>query len=71
MRETGRVTGTIRYGEIQIEAGGVIAGDVQVTGTPKPVAKPVEQADAPAATTATATTSPDDKPMPTASSAAE
>jgi cytoskeletal protein CcmA (bactofilin family) len=32
VRSTGRVTGTIRYGEIQIEAGGVIAGDVQVAG---------------------------------------
>lgn len=69
VRETGRVTGTIRYGEIQIEAGGVIAGDVQVTGTPKPVAKPAEPTEAPAA--ATVSPSSDDKPMPKASSAAE
>lgn len=69
VRESGRVTGTIRYGEIQIEAGGVIAGDVQVTGTPKAVAKPVEQAPKTAETQAKPAE--DDTPAPTASSAAE
>ncbi len=68
VRASGRVTGTIRYGEIQIEAGGVIAGDVQVTGTPKPVAKPAET---PTVTVASpAPESSDDNPS-AASSAAE
>jgi cytoskeletal protein CcmA (bactofilin family) len=71
VRENGRVTGTIRYGEIQIEAGGVIAGDVQVTGTPKPVAKPADEA--PKAAEASAQTSSGDtqESTPKASSAAE
>ena len=30
VRSTGKVVGTIRYGEIEIEAGGVISGDVQM-----------------------------------------
>ena len=30
IRATGRVTGTIRYGQIEIECGGQIAGDIQV-----------------------------------------
>lgn len=29
IRATGRVTGNIRYGEIEIETGGVISGDIQ------------------------------------------
>lgn len=30
IRSTGQVSGTIRYGEIEIEAGGTISGDVQM-----------------------------------------
>lgn len=33
IRATGKVVGTIRYGTVEIEAGGEIAGDVQVSGT--------------------------------------
>lgn len=62
VRSTGRVVGTIRYGEIEIEAGGIISGDVQmmVPEMPKAVAdsqpaRPVASA-APAA--APTTTSP-------------
>ena len=32
IRSTGKVVGTIRYGTVEIEAGGEIAGDVQVSG---------------------------------------
>lgn len=30
IRSTGKVTGTVRYGKIEIEEGGQIAGEVQV-----------------------------------------
>jgi cytoskeletal protein CcmA (bactofilin family) len=33
IRSTGKVTGTIRYGTVEIEAGGEISGDVQVSGS--------------------------------------
>lgn len=33
IRATGKVTGTIRYGTVEIEAGGEISGDVQVSGS--------------------------------------
>lgn len=33
IRSTGRVSGSIRYGEIEINAGGQIVGDLQVIGT--------------------------------------
>lgn len=33
IRSSGKVMGTIRYGTVEIEAGGEIAGDVQVSGT--------------------------------------
>jgi cytoskeletal protein CcmA (bactofilin family) len=29
IRSTGKVTGTIRYGQIEIECGGQISGDIQ------------------------------------------
>jgi len=32
IRSTGKVVGTIRYGTVEIEAGGEISGDVQVSG---------------------------------------
>lgn len=45
VRSTGRVVGTIRYGEIEIEAGGVISGDVQVMAPEeKAAAKPADTA---------------------------
>lgn len=52
IRSTGKVTGTIRYGQIEIECGGQIAGDVQ-------------QATGPAASTAS-TSSATVTPQPTA-----
>lgn len=33
IRATGKISGTIRYGTVEIEAGGEISGDVQVSGT--------------------------------------
>lgn len=35
IRSTGKVTGTIRYGQIEIEAGGEISGEIQVSGAAK------------------------------------
>jgi cytoskeletal protein CcmA (bactofilin family) len=40
IRATGRVTGTVRYGQIEIECGGQISGDVQA----QPMAEPAEPA---------------------------
>jgi cytoskeletal protein CcmA (bactofilin family) len=37
IRATGRVNGTIRYGQIEIECGGRISGDVQSTSGDEPV----------------------------------
>lgn len=34
LRSTGRITGTIRYREIEIERGGKIAGTIEVVGDP-------------------------------------
>lgn len=45
VRSSGRVIGTIRYGEIEIEAGGIISGDVQMM-VPEP--PKVAEADKPA-----------------------
>ena len=40
VRSTGRIKGTVRYGQIQIEEGGQIEGDVSVVKTPnKPAPK--------------------------------
>lgn len=36
VRGTGRLKGTLRYGEVEIEAGGRIAGEVQVFGEEEP-----------------------------------
>jgi cytoskeletal protein CcmA (bactofilin family) len=33
IRSTGRVTGQVRYGQIEIEPGGEISGDIQVVGS--------------------------------------
>lgn len=38
IRATGRVTGTIRYGEIEIECGGQISGDVRANTGDEPLA---------------------------------
>jgi|HubBroStandDraft_1064217.scaffolds.fasta_scaffold00065_29 cytoskeletal protein CcmA (bactofilin family) len=39
IRATGRVTGTIRYGQIEVERGGRIAGDIEATAEPAAVAE--------------------------------
>ena len=44
IRATGKVTGTIRYGQIEIECGGQVSGDVQVmqsseSASPVPIAQ--------------------------------
>jgi cytoskeletal protein CcmA (bactofilin family) len=39
IRATGRVTGEIRYGEIEIECGGVICGDIQTVDSGNPGAQ--------------------------------
>lgn len=38
VRGTGRLKGVLRYGEVEIEAGGRIAGEIQVFGEDEPVA---------------------------------
>jgi len=38
IRATGRVSGTIRYGQIEVECGGQISGDVQATAGNDPLA---------------------------------
>jgi cytoskeletal protein CcmA (bactofilin family) len=40
IRASGRVSGTIRYGQIEIECGGRISGDVQANAGDEPVATP-------------------------------
>lgn len=52
IHSTGVVSGTIRYGEIVIEAGGQISGDVQVLGKGRSAAldKPLPPKEAPAPT---------------------
>ena len=40
IRATGRVSGTIRYGQIEIECGGRISGDVQANAGDEPLATP-------------------------------
>lgn len=47
IRETGRVSGTIRYGKIRIDEGGVVCGDVAATeaaAKPNAAARPLEAA---------------------------
>jgi cytoskeletal protein CcmA (bactofilin family) len=52
IKASGRVSGTIRYGQLEVECGGQVSGDVQATGPdavelkPSPVAAPAEAADA-------------------------
>lgn len=54
IRSTGRVMGEIRYGEIEIESGGVISGDIRTMGDAGEGEKPAE----------TQSASPDSKPVP-------
>jgi cytoskeletal protein CcmA (bactofilin family) len=44
IRATGRVSGTIRYGQIEIECGGQISGDVQASAGDEPLAMPESRA---------------------------
>ena len=44
IRATGRVSGTIRYGQIEIECGGQISGDVQANAGDEPLAMPENRA---------------------------
>ncbi|AWK86114.1 hypothetical protein DEW08_07495 [Azospirillum thermophilum] len=46
VRATGKITGSIKYGELAVEAGGQLVGDIQILGAAKPAAA------APAATPA-------------------
>lgn len=52
VRSTGKITGSIKYGELEVEAGGRLIGDIQVVesgatiariATPAPAPAPVEQ----------------------------
>jgi cytoskeletal protein CcmA (bactofilin family) len=47
VRSTGKITGSIKYGELAVEAGGQLIGDIQVMGAAKPAA-PATPADKPA-----------------------
>jgi len=40
IKATGRVSGTIRYGQLEVECGGQISGDVQTTGSGAAEARP-------------------------------
>jgi cytoskeletal protein CcmA (bactofilin family) len=31
---TGRIIGTIRFGELEVERGGTLSGDIAIAGTP-------------------------------------
>jgi cytoskeletal protein CcmA (bactofilin family) len=44
VRATGRLTGVVRYGEIEIERGGVIGGDIQPAASAKEAATPAQPA---------------------------
>ncbi|HYG89013.1 MAG TPA: polymer-forming cytoskeletal protein [Azospirillum sp.] len=47
VRSTGKITGSIKYGELAVDAGGQLVGDVQVLGTTKPAALAAAAAAAP------------------------
>ncbi|WP_416898532.1 MAG: bactofilin family protein [Minwuia sp.] len=49
VRGSGKVKGTLRYGDVEIEAGGRISGEIQVFGEDEPAAKPVAVQDLKAA----------------------
>ncbi len=48
IKATGRVSGTIRYGQLEVECGGQISGDVQTTGLEASELKPATVVAAPA-----------------------
>jgi len=48
IKSTGRVSGSIHYGQLEVECGGQISGDIQSTGLEPVVAKPVAIAPTPA-----------------------
>jgi len=48
IKATGRVSGSIRYGQLEVECGGQISGDIQATGLEPAAAKPAPVAAAPA-----------------------
>ena len=52
IRATGRVTGEIRYGEIEIESGGVISGDIRTIAETGESEKTGQTEDAPGSTPA-------------------
>ena len=41
VRGTGRVDGSIRYGELEVERGGKLAGSIEILSEPAPAPKPV------------------------------
>jgi cytoskeletal protein CcmA (bactofilin family) len=47
IKSTGRVSGSIRYGQLEVECGGQISGEIQATGLDAVVAKPAPVAVAP------------------------
>ena len=47
IKATGRVSGSIHYGQLEVECGGQISGDIQSTGLEPLVAKPVALAPTP------------------------
>lgn len=47
IKATGRVSGSIRYGQLEVECGGQISGDIQSTGLESAAAKPAAAAPAP------------------------
>jgi cytoskeletal protein CcmA (bactofilin family) len=49
IRSTGKVIGTVRYAQIEIEAGGQLAGDIQVMAANEPASGVTASAPAPAA----------------------
>ncbi len=69
LRATGQVIGTVRYGQIAIEAGGTIAGRVEVL-EPQPAAS-TDAADEPRAAAAPAPARPSDEAVEEPSTAAE
>ncbi|MSO88849.1 MAG: polymer-forming cytoskeletal protein [Rhodospirillaceae bacterium] len=64
IRSTGRITGSVRYGKIEIELGGELAGDLQVT-RPSPTLKPVADTASPSSALGANSDSPLFRPVET------
>jgi len=47
IKSTGRVSGSIRYGQLEVECGGQISGEIQATGLDAVAARPAPVAAAP------------------------